>query len=428
MMRSILFAIILSAAAPPARAASPDCQARLADYLAAHREGRQTILDQVAQDDRLGASCLKKFLRQTAVGRPLEDYEAVLSALASLETDAAARVLYKEVSAPKKWHPRMPAKHLAAMGRRALPLLVKLSKKRKFSLSRSADDLPVHPHFYAPPEAAAATEAVALISDSEAAPGLLALAASDTRLAVPAMRALARMRAGGAEERALLLWSEEFGDPERKAAALGYLLSMSRERYLPLLKRALSDFSAEVQRSQETQSPLPDEMRSLLAQVLYLGGDPAAAGPFAEFLRSKTWRPVPPLRTAREEGALAILALGLTHDPAAREPLLELLKDESQFAPLGAFEGFFYTEHPSWPRFLSYGTSEKTKSAPVLPASVVAAAALGELGDGSTIAAIEEASQREPYLKKVYDEQIARLRAASTAPAAATPVPPEPRP
>lgn len=395
-MRLLLLTALLCAAAAPAAARSPACGELLADYRRLPREARQPVLDRIVQDERLGLSCLEDFLDRARAGDPKVDYEAVLAAVAALDTKAAAKLLYREIRTTDR-PPRVPARHLAAMGGRGLPFLAKLARKKKFALTRSPDELPVHPHFYAPPQAAAAAGALSLIRDREAAPGLLALAAHE-RLSVPALRALGRMGAAGAEERALMLWSGPDSGAESKAAALGYLLSIDRERYHPLLARALSDFSAEVQRCGDEGAPLPRELRPLLVEVLHLGGDPAVVEPFSALLRSKTWRAAAPGEPARDEAALAALALGLTRSSAAREPLLGLQGDESRFPPLGDLADFFAAEHPAWPRILSQGAAEKTGAPPVLPAAAVASVALGELGP------------------------------ASAAPAAATPAPPEPRP
>ena len=143
-----------------------------------------------------------------------------------------------------------------------------------------------------------------------------------------------------------------------------------------------------------------------------MGSDTAVVEPFSAFLRSGIWREGPEQKRGKEAGALAILALGLSHSPVARDILAEMLSDESQFPPLLLYRDFLWREHPAWPRLLGYGTSERTKAASELPASVVAAIALAELGDKSAMASIVKAAEKEPYLKKVYDETISGLKKA----------------
>ena len=205
--------------------------------------------------------------------------------------------------------------------------------------------------------ACAARGAVASVSDPAAVPVLVTLIDSP-ELRDSAFLALAAMKAGGAEDKAVRNWEKD-----RNPVALKYLLAVDREKYLSLLREKLKLLDDGVAEQKVGDSDW------IVKVVFDLGGDSAANGTLKRYIESKCWS---------SHVAFAVMALGRSRDSGVKTTLLDLLKDST---PLSISNTHSYgVPYLYMGRGRGFGT----------PMSMVAVKALQELGDPSVVPVIEQ--------------------------------------
>jgi hypothetical protein len=210
--------------------------------------------------------------------------------------------------------------------------------------------------------AGAACVAVASVNDPAAVPTLVVLIDSP-KFRDTAFLALATMKSGGGEEKAVRHWENE-----RNPVALKYLLVVDREKYLPLLREKLKFLDDELAKKKLGDS-------DWIVKVVYdLGGDSEANETLKRYVESKLWND----RYTERPVAFAILALGRSRDPGVKTMLLDLLKDSTQLSVSHS--------HSHGLPYLYMGSGRGFGT----PMSMVAVKALQELGDPSVIPAIEQ--------------------------------------
>lgn len=386
ILRRYLFTALAISFALMSRHVSAACSIRTADYINANTEKKTEILNSLINLGDEGLPCLKQLLPT----KVFSDYEHVLSSIANIRTEKAAALIGDELYSSNNWNPRVPAGYLAQMGKVALPQLIKISQKTVFTMTRSADDLPIHPHFTRPLKAVAASDAIALINDPAAAKDLGNLLNDKPYLARSGLEALANIHSPEYKDQAAALFRKDY---VFRIAALKYLRAINREKYRSLLIEHLS--------------AIDDSSK---AHALFeLGGDASQIVFLSDFVSSDKWTKRSP-QPADRSVTMAILALGMSHDIAAQPILLKLLKNNVEADPLTNYdESKGLPARYKWPRIIYYGTTARTKQQGVLPLPLLAAIALGELNAKSAIAAINEAAIRFPYLKSDFDVVLAHL-------------------
>lgn len=231
--------------------------------------------------------------------------------------------------------------------------------------------------------ARAARAAVASVSDPAAVPALVTLIDS-AELRDSAFIALAAMKAGGAEEKAVRNWEQD-----RNPVALKYLLVVDREEYLPLLREKLKLLDDEL-----AKKTLGDS--DWIIKVVYdLGGDPTANGTLKRYVECKLWNDCYTERPV----ALAVMALGRSRDPGVKTMLLSLISDSTQLS-------VSHTHSYGLP-YLYMGSGRGFGT----PMSMVAVKALQELGDPSVIPAIEQHKSVVLPVMERYEENKGVCRA-----------------
>ena len=359
---------------------------------------------------------LKKAVDLTAAQSTRErdlygEYVLALTAIAQIRTPEAARVLVEESGRKNRWGGR-PALHaLAHAGKPGLDALLALSGERTFTLTHSQDDLPVHPHFVGSGRAWETWDVIRTIDDPELAPEIGKLL-QQRRFVEECLVVLRRLGVPGYEAIALEYWQKADTDllgkvaspVTARAVALGYLLSVDRDKYLPLLREYLDLFDAEVARLvRERPAREANRTRTFIAGpgadapdiLFHLGGDAAGNASLVRFLDSRLWLEAPVTSSASRlrtpPAVTSVLALGLSHAPDAKAPLLKLLADPT---PVDAFVLHPTTpggsrvrrDHPDWAYVLPTPVDP-------FPMSAVAAIAMGELGDPAVVPDLEAAAQ-----------------------------------
>ena len=264
---------------------------------------------------------------------------------------------------------------LGRMGEKGLDRLLILSKDRVFVLSPGKGSLPG----FVSSSARGAREAISKIEDRATIPALGRLV-SDKMYADVALKALRRMKAPGYEDEALRIWNSEFGGSH--AAALGYLLSVNRQAYISLLQIKLTK--------------LDD---SVVRLVFDLGGDPSANATLTRYITSRSW-----LQSSHQENtaAYAVLALGLSRTPDAKETLVPLLADAT---PLDAT----FRVNPPFSRYMLDGKGRGRGYG--IPMFIIVAFALQEVGDPAVIPDLEKAADmQDRWFKPFFEEVCASLR------------------
>jgi len=384
-----------------------DCGISAETFKRASNEERRGILQRSVRGGDACLPQLETLLALTSKG-PHADYEDVLSAIASGGTEKAAALLRDEIYEKRKVDSRLAINALANMGRIGLKHLTTISEKKELAFTKA-----LMPFISPTPEAVKAREAVALITDPAAAGDLAALL--NTWVRPFAWKALSVIKAPGYEAQALALWQDRSIWREDRAYALGYLLAVDRPRYLPLLRKELQDFDAEVARLvRGDREPLAvgsraypaDDREELLIVLLYLGGDAVAVPSLTAFVDSRIWDRQYRGQVRERDIFPAVLALGLSHAPAAAPQLLRLLREDILVDPrIDGLDRLIRDEHPSWPQLRQYERNNRG-----FPISAAAAVALAELGDRSAIPALQEAAGRNPDIRGVFEGAIAQLR------------------
>jgi len=279
------------------------------------------------------------------------------------------------------------ANALARMGNKGLSRLLILSKQTEsyrepwFALEWRAEMFIWFPKKqWRPTHAAgAARAAVAAVSDPAAIPTLVALIDSP-ELRDSALLALATMKTGGGEGKALKSWERD-----RNPLALKYLLAVDREKHLPLLRDKLQLLDDRIAQQRNGGNWAKARDGDWIIKVVFdLGGDRVANATLKRFVESRVW-------DHPHQGipvAFAVLALGISRDPDVKQTLLGLLRDS---AVVTVDNGHAY----GFPYIYMGSGQEGT------PMSMVAVKALQALGDPSVIPMIEQhASMVLPVLEQ----------------------------
>lgn len=336
---------------------------------------QQACIERLVSMSDEGLPYLDKLLAAEAKKEWSEAQNLLMDAAVRIGTEKAADVLMARAQNYRcrigcvDLAPRL-ANALARMGNRGLSRLLILSKQTEayrepwFMPEWRAETFIWFPKKqWRPTRAAgAACAAVALVNDPAAVPTLVALIDSP-ELRDSAFLALATMKGGGGEEKAVRNWEKD-----RNPVALKYLLTLDREKYLPLLREKLKLLDDEI-----AGKKLGDS--DWIVKVVYdLGGDSDANETFKRYVESKMWND----RGKERPVALAILALGRSRDPGVKTMLLDLLKDST---PLSVSHSHSYgLPYLYMGSGVGFGT----------PMSMVAVKALQELRDPSVIPAIEQ--------------------------------------
>jgi len=329
---------------------------------------QQACIDKLVAMSDEGLPYLDKLLAGEEKKEWSEAQNLLIDAVVRIGTERAADVLMARAQNYRcrvgcvDMTPRL-ANALARMGNKGLSRLLILSKQTEayrepwFMPEWRAEKFIWFPKKqWRPTRAAgAACVAVASVNDPAAAPALVALIDSP-KFRDTAFLALATMKSGGGERKAVRNWENE-----RNPVALKYLLVVDREKYLPLLREKLKSLDDELAKKKLGDS-------DWIVKVVYdLGGDSEANETLKRYVESKLWNKEGPV-------SLAILALGRSRDPGVKTMLLDLLKDSTQLS-----------HSDGTPRlYMGSGRGFGT------PMSMVAVKALQELGDPSVIPAIEQ--------------------------------------
>lgn len=344
-------------------------------YRTGNTNQQQACIERLVAMSDEGLSYLDKLLAAEEEKEWSEVQDLLIDAVVRIGTERAADVLmaraenYRCKVGCVDMTPRL-ATALARMGNKGLSRLLVLSKQTEayrepwFMPEWRAEKFIWFPKKqWRPTRAAcAACSAVASVNDPAAASTLVALIDSP-KFRDTAFLALATMKSGVGEEKAVRNWENE-----RNPVAIKYLLVVDREKYLPLLREKLKLLDDELAKEKLGDS-------DWIVKVVYdLGGDADANETLKRYVESKLWND----RHKERPVALAVLALGLSKDPGVKTMLLDLLKDSTQLS-------VSHTHSLGLPYlFMGSGRGFGT------PMSMVAVKALQELGDPSVIPAIEQ--------------------------------------
>jgi hypothetical protein len=344
-------------------------------YRTGNTNQQQACIERLVAMSDEGLPYLDKLLAFEEKKEWSEAQNLLIDAVVRIGTERAADVLMARAQNYRcrvgcvDMTPRL-ANALARMGNKGLSRLLILSKQTEayrepwFMPEWRAEKFIWFPKKqWRPTRAAgAACVAVASVNDPAAVPTLVVLIDSP-KFRDTAFLALATMKSGGGEEKAVRHWENE-----RNPVALKYLLVVDREKYLPLLREKLKFLDDELAKKKLGDS-------DWIVKVVYdLGGDSEANETLKRYVESKLWND----RYTERPVAFAILALGRSRDPGVKTMLLDLLKDSTQLSVSHS--------HSHGLPYLYMGSGRGFGT----PMSMVAVKALQELGDPSVIPAIEQ--------------------------------------
>jgi hypothetical protein len=384
-------------------------------YLKCDRRGGQESIERLVALGDDGLPYLLRIIRSEQTNRTEQTINKVrlplVDAIAHIGTDNAANALMQGAQRAKSKigdpdYAPVWVHALARMGRKGLDRLIPLSKETELVLYGKTFSSAVIPHRQSTSLANHAREAIAEVNDPAAVLSLGQLV-DDRSYTIPALTALKRMKAPGYADQMLNIWNNKGAGLRARAAALGYLLTVDRQKYLPLLQKELDALDVEVARlvrdladlrARKVRDTVADD--SVIDLVFELGGDPAANGTLRRYIESRLWYGSLTGLGDRTAGA-AVMALGLSRAPDTRPTLLVLLKDAT---PIDVFSG------ASFGRYRLDGTGRGSG----VPMFIVAAKALQELGDPSVIPDVETlAAVNDPLFKRCFEEVLSALRSAS---------------